>query len=198
MTALCWIQLICGALFSLQKSCQHFFYAVHPAPLCYNKNMKILIVSDTHGDSTAIKKITDMHSDYSIIIHAGDYARDLDFIGGTADKYSVKGNCDNPASPAPERLVITIGRSRIFLTHGHLQNAKGTYSQLVKESKENRADICIFGHTHLPLAENSDGILLINPGSAVKTRSRTGSASYAAAVLDESGDLLSAKIMTLK
>ena len=160
--------------------------------------MKILIVSDTHGDSSPIKKIMDIHSDFSIIIHAGDYARDLDFISGGTERYSVKGNCDSPASPAPERQLLRIGRNRIFLTHGHLQNAKGSYRQLVAESKENRADICIFGHTHLPLSENSDGILLINPGSAAKTRSRTGDASYAVASLDENGDLISAKIMTLK
>ena len=159
--------------------------------------MKVLIVSDTHGNSEPIEKIVSLHSDFSIIIHAGDYARDLDFLDTQIQKYTVKGNCDNPAHYAPERQLIDLGKSKIFLTHGHLQHAKLYFDQLIEESIKNSAEICVFGHTHKPIIENRDGILLINPGSIIKSRSRINMASYVLMTVDKTGDVIDAKIMTL-
>ncbi len=53
----------------------------------------------------------------------------------------------------------------MFLCHGDSYRVKYGLDMLEKKAKEVRADIVIFGHTHVPLNIKKDNILYINPGS---------------------------------
>ena len=53
---------------------------------------------------------------------------------------------------------IIIDNHRFFLTHGHIYN----WNNLPNISK---GDILCHGHTHVPLAEEYDDIIIFNPGS---------------------------------
>lgn len=47
---------------------------------------------------------------------------------------------------------------RLFLTHGHLYNS-------TKRPELKEGDVIAHGHTHVPVAELQDGVIIFNPGS---------------------------------
>ena len=76
----------------------------------------------------------------------------------------VRGNCDW-GSTLPSVGEITLEGRKIFYTHGHLHNVKYGLYQIVCAARERKADILLFGHTHVPLTDYEDGLYLLNPGS---------------------------------
>ncbi len=129
--------------------------------------MRILVVSDTHGNLYNFKKAVEQQRNAEIIIHCGDNKDELDEIKMMyQDKafYCVKGNCDF-ASMLPLEETITIENKKLFITHGHMYNAKMTLYNLCCKAREENADIVIFGHTHNAIAEYDDGLYILNPGS---------------------------------
>ncbi len=128
--------------------------------------MKILILSDTHGElSTAAEVIRSENPDH--VIHLGDCIRDaeeLSHLFPILPICKVPGNNDWFTDEAKEK-VITLAGARIFLCHGHTTGVRGGVSgQLAKALRQNCA-VSLFGHTHSPYLEERDGVLLLNPGS---------------------------------
>lgn len=129
--------------------------------------MRILVVSDTHGDLYSFKKAIEAQRSAEIIIHCGDSKDELDEIRMMyPDKcvIAVKGNCDFSSTlPLIEQRVIE--NKKLFITHGHMYNAKFTLYNLCCAARESKADIVIFGHTHNAVADYDDGLYILNPGS---------------------------------
>jgi len=79
---------------------------------------------------------------------------------------AVRGNCDSEVDQAllnfpvlgDYHLVLLPNGRRIFLTHGHIYNSHNLLPT-------RRGDIVASGHTHLPVAEAQDDVVLFNPGS---------------------------------
>lgn len=132
--------------------------------------MKLLIMSDTHGDAEVIREVRDYHTDVETIIHCGDSELPYDhpYLDGV---YKVRGNCDRDER-YPTEQIIQINDTKIFVTHGHLFNVKSSVLSLTYRAEELGAMICCFGHSHLLGAELIEGILFINPGSLLKPRGR--------------------------
>ncbi|AND41698.1 MULTISPECIES: metallophosphoesterase [Cytobacillus] len=132
--------------------------------------MKVLIVSDSHGLTSELSQIREMHPDMDLMIHCGDseLQADHDSLRGYA---AVRGNCDFEAA-FPEDRVEEAGGLRFFVTHGHRYSVKSTLMNLSYKAREMEADIVCFGHSHGLGAEMSDGILFINPGSIWLPRGR--------------------------
>lgn len=77
----------------------------------------------------------------------------------------VRGNCDTEVDQMvlsfpilADYAILTVGEICVYATHGH------------KFSKENlpplkAGDILLCGHTHIPVWEEKEGILIFNPGS---------------------------------
>ncbi len=130
---------------------------------------RILVFSDTHGDiDLCIDVIKRIPSD--IIIHTGDCSRDAeDLISIFPDKdiRYVKGNCDF-YSHASDFEIIEADGIRIFAAHGHEQGVKSDpeYTRLANTALEKDCDMAVFGHTHSPFEGETNGIMLLNPGSA--------------------------------
>ncbi len=151
--------------------------------------MKILVVSDTHGETERlISLVRSVKGGIKAIIHAGDYEGDAAEISKQFPDmpvYAVCGNCGYGGIMPPLRMV-ELGGKRIFITHGHRYNVNCTMMNLTYTALENKADICIFGHTHIPLVEKHTDLVIVNPGSLSRPRGGSG-ASYAVIDIDDKG-----------
>lgn len=129
--------------------------------------MRILILSDTHGDTGAIE-LALSDADAALALHLGDCAGDMAFVMRSHPDlpfHAVCGNCDF-TSATPVELTLEIGGKRLYLLHGHTKNVQNGDGALLAAAKKRGADIVLYGHTHIARAEHVDGMLLLNPGSA--------------------------------
>lgn len=127
-------------------------------------NFKMLVVSDSHGDRDILVRLLEHYqSDIDLFIHCGDSelpANDELF----KTYHVVAGNCDYDPAFKNDQL-ITFGKKRIWLTHGHLYQVNFSMENLKLASQQQRADFCFFGHTHRLGFELNEHCLFLNPGS---------------------------------
>lgn len=137
--------------------------------------MKCLCFSDSHGSPLNIRRALNMHPDAEILFFLGDGLDDLEPFLRDKNRaiLAVRGNCDRSAVLGDVIVKktdeITIENRRIVFTHGDLYGAKYGLDGLRALAEEKRADILLFGHTHLPLERyiptDEGGYYLFNPGS---------------------------------
>ncbi len=136
---------------------------------------RILVFSDSHGRCDyMIKTIENIPC--SLVVHLGDNVSDIEdvsYIYPDIKFEYVRGNCDFASSVAATKIIEAEG-FRIMLAHGHEYGVKGTLNRIKEFASENNIDCILYGHTHIPICEKEDGILLLNPGSG----SYPGSESY--------------------
>jgi len=133
--------------------------------------LKVLVVSDTHGNvSKAISEIK-KYNDIELVIHLGDYISDAKKIGDeTKMKIEcVKGNLD-AGQAGDESKVLEIEGHRLYITHGHKENVKYGLTKLYFTAESKSCDIALFGHSHMPVNEEYNNIIFINPGSIAQGR----------------------------
>ncbi len=152
--------------------------------------MKILVVSDTHGRNENLKKVIEKVSPIDMMIHLGDYYN-AEEIKRLVDcpVYMVAGNNDL-SSECPKEEAITIGKHRIFITHGHRYRVNYSMDSLIYRAMENKADIVMFGHTHVPLVKYEQGITVVNPGSLSLPRQYPFKPSYVIMETDRREEVL--------
>ncbi|MSS62774.1 metallophosphoesterase [Velocimicrobium porci] len=150
--------------------------------------MKVLIVSDSHGKNTNLDRVLEQVSPIDMLIHLGDLEGSEDYIEAVAEwPYElVSGNNDYFTDIEREKM-ITIGSYRVLLTHGHRQQVYCGTDMIKEWAKEKGADIVMFGHTHMPLIENDDDIIALNPGSISKPRQEGHIPTYMIMDLDRTG-----------
>lgn len=150
---------------------------------------RILVISDTHGQFFYLEKLHEVVGKIDSIIHLGDVARDEDYIqalfGCPVDM--VMGNNDYFTN-LPGEYTIKLGKHVVFLTHGHGYSVYNGTERLVRRAKALGADTAMFGHTHYPLIDVREGIMLINPGSISRPRQPGGRPTYVLLELDETGE----------
>lgn len=128
--------------------------------------MRILVVSDTHGNKEGICKAHQLVQPIDLVIHCGDGEADtwlLESIVSTP-VIRVAGNCDFESSAAKELLHEVCGR-KILICHGDRYGVKSGLSRLAARGREVAADVVLFGHTHQALLDDNHGLLLLNPGT---------------------------------
>jgi putative phosphoesterase len=153
------------------------------------QSMKFLIASDIHGALAQTKKILAAFeaekTDYLLL--GGDYLnhgprnslpdyyapeKTAELLNCYANKIiGIRGNCDSEVDQmllkfpmmGDYALIFLEGR-RCFLTHGHLYSPETLAWQETCPQLPN-GSVFISGHTHTPVLEYSEGILLLNPGS---------------------------------
>ncbi|WP_242975163.1 YfcE family phosphodiesterase [Anaerovirgula multivorans] len=157
--------------------------------------LKVVVLGDSHRDTSSIDMIGDVLKEAELVIHNGDNYKDLVYI---QDHYNpnaigVRGNCDLEESVAEERLEI-IEDKRVFITHGHRYGVKYGLSGIFYKGKELKADLVIFGHSHMPVNLIEDGMVLLNPGSVSLPR---GNSTRSFASL-EIKDSINVEIIELK
>lgn len=145
--------------------------------------MKIMIASDIHGSAYYAEKMMEVYRQSGaerlvllgdLLYHGprNDLPRDyapkkvIELLNSAADEIlCVRGNCDTEVDQMvldfpilADYAIIMLGNRLFYLTHGHKYGADNFPN--VK-----RGDGIIQGHTHVPMYEERDGVLCINPGS---------------------------------
>lgn len=155
-----------------------------PSPSVYGVLMSpapfIGVVSDTHGYYDPV--LDDLFAGAALIVHAGDVGPGvLDRLGYLAPVLAVLGNTDSPetlpglgaeAQAEAVGLRLLVGHIREALLRAHDPAGEGF-------------DVAVVGHSHRPKVEWLEATLVLNPGSA--GRSRFGLPRSAALVYVEGG-----------
>lgn len=160
--------------------------------------MRIGVISDTHIPSRASgipAEVLERFAGVGLILHAGDIsvAGALDQLRAVAPVQAVAGNVEDPplASTLPAELRVAAGGIEIGMVHN--SGAKeGRRARMGRRFPGCR--VVVFGHSHLPVVEDRDGLLLLNPGSACDPR-RAPAATVA--ILTVEGDQVSAELVNL-
>jgi len=139
------------------------------------RELTVGCVSDTHvpGRARALpEELLERLGEVDLILHAGDITvgRVLDDLRALAPVLAVAGNVDPPdVGGELERAVVAkIGPWTVGLTHGDLGRGGTTVERAL--GMFTGADVVVFGHSHQPLCESRDGVLLLNPGSPTDPR----------------------------
>ena len=137
--------------------------------------MKIGIISDTHGDMRSIEKAISYLEKCDLIIHAGDYIDDAEYIHYATDVEvkCVKGNSDLYRFDGDYELTFSVKNKKFFVCHGHYHDVKMGINSLYKLAKREDMDVVVFGHTHIPTYKTIDDIIFINPGSLAYPRGKS-------------------------
>lgn len=132
--------------------------------------MKVVAVSDTHtmGTSRTLPPSAWPYIETADhILHGGDVCDPalLDELKTFAPVTAVMGNCD-PWSikerGATESAKVELGGVKIGMIHD-AGPRDGRRNRLRKMFPDAR--VVAFGHSHMPVNEDEDGLLLFNPGS---------------------------------
>ncbi|MDX1674480.1 MAG: metallophosphoesterase family protein [Longimicrobiales bacterium] len=146
--------------------------------------MRLGLISDTHGRLRA--EVFDAFEGVDRILHAGDIgpADLLVELEAIAPVTAVWGNTDgfDVRQRVEEVARLEAGGHYIAVIHGH---QLGSPKPAGLRAALPDADIIVYGHTHRPLVEMTDGAAVINPGSAGAARFGL---SPSVAILDLSGE----------
>ena len=148
--------------------------------------MRILVISDSHGKTSAIEKAIESQPTAKHIFFLGDCVRDIeDFTFIYPDRFFhlVSGNCDY-SSMLKSVDAVTVEGVRILFTHGHPFSVKSGMARIREAAAQNGAQLVLFGHTHISYTEYSNGIHFVNPGSLSHG---DGGAGYAVVDIEPSG-----------
>lgn len=130
--------------------------------------MRIGLISDTHG--LLRPGVFSAFEGVERILHAGDIGgHDLLLeLGAIAPVDAVVGNTDgwDMRGVLAEELTQNLEGRTVTLLHGHVLGSP-TPPELRRLCP--RADIIVYGHTHVPLIDRA-GALTINPGAAGPAR----------------------------
>lgn len=151
--------------------------------------MKVLIVSDTHRSDRNLVRVMKLEGPVDRVIHLGDIEESegaiqkivgcpLDIVCGNNDFW-----CD-----LPKEKEITIGKYRVFLTHGHTYFVSLDTQMLKREACARGIQIAMYGHTHLPKIEEEQGVIVLNPGSLSYPRQQGRQPSYIVMEFDADGE----------
>ena len=106
--------------------------------------MKILVVSDTHGDCSRVIDVfqkLNKESPVDIIVHCGDYAADARELQARLGIHVawVKGNCDGGFSHTDWSILETEA-GNFLITHGHNEQVDFSKQNIYYKALENGCD----------------------------------------------------------
>ena len=128
--------------------------------------MKILVLSDSHGNIDNMARCVEMVQPRHAL-HLGDCIRDAEELQRRFPDLPmtmVPGNCDWGRTEQGE-VLLELGEKRILMMHGHTRSVKHTTMNARYAAQECAADILLFGHTHYAMVDYDGTLYLMNPGS---------------------------------
>lgn len=151
--------------------------------------MKVLIVSDTHRKHENLEKVIEKEGKLDLLIHLGDSEGNEDYIEQIAGCpiEIVSGNNDF-FSDLPREMEITVGKYKILLTHGHYYNVSLGTEKILQEGRAREVDIVMFGHTHRPVLDIKEDIVVLNPGSISYPRQEGKKPTYMVMKIGKDGN----------
>jgi putative phosphoesterase len=132
--------------------------------------MRILVMSDSHGNTPLALQACDMAGTFDVLFHLGDGAEDAAILVHALDVkvIHVAGNCDI-GSVSPRELLLKCEGKKLLLMHGDTCGVKIGLGMLEKRAREAEVDAVLFGHTHRATVITLSGILAVNPGTLMRT-----------------------------
>lgn len=132
--------------------------------------MKILVLSDSHGNLSNVRKAVNQFGvNADIIVHCGDATKgEAQWLQDNCKNsmvVCVKGNCDFGSWLNTEE-ILNVDGLKILITHSHLYNTKYTLDNLSYKAEELGCQLVLFGHTHTATDATLGNVRLVNPGSA--------------------------------
>ena len=140
--------------------------------------MRVIVFSDSHGNTRCMAKAISAIGAFDAIIHLGDIERDVRWLTENYSQYPiycVLGNNDFFSS-RPTETTVELGGARLYLCHGHTKGVRSGHVGLIAAAKARDCCAALYGHTHVAVDQTEDGILIFNPGSCSQPRS--GSPSF--------------------
>ena len=134
--------------------------------------MKILLVSDSHGNNEAINMLLKQYPNMDLYLHCGDSESDEFSL---YPYRSVMGNCDI-AYDFPHHLIIPTPYGNMLVQHKPNPDTDLLRSNHIK--------VFAYGHTHVRKYSEEFGIVCINPGSISFARDKYDG-SYAIVTITE-------------
>jgi len=136
--------------------------------------VRALVLSDTHLSADTLDRLPDevwrMAGEADVVLHGGDVV-DPALLRALAEQtpvHAVLGNNDRAlVGRLPERLELDLAGVTVAIVHDSGPRA-GRPERL--RSWFPSANVVVFGHSHDPLVEEHDGLLLVNPGSPTQRR----------------------------
>lgn len=134
--------------------------------------MRIGLVSDTHSNIQVLRKIAQIAPPVEMWLHAGDHWQEANVLTQLTGLkvIAVQGNTDPRTDEIKLDEYLEFEGFKIWLTHGHRYIEGDARSSLGFWAKQLEQDICVYGHTHIPMCEYYGENLLINPGSPSRPR----------------------------
>lgn len=147
--------------------------------------MRILVLSDSHGDSRAILRVLercDGRADMCVFL--GDGIGDAEYALSrfpALPRVIVRGNCDEffpSATEYPREMKFDADGTVFLAMHGHRpHDVKGGVGAAALYAAKNGASVLLFGHTHRKedrTVETANGaVRVINPGSVGRGSERS-------------------------
>lgn len=133
--------------------------------------MLVSVLADTHIKAPGKdlpKSAYEWIEKSDAIIHAGDLVNNiiLDRLSKMAPVYAVLGNNDSGVQ-LPLDLQVELGGVNVAVIHDSGPKG-GRRNRMRKRFPDAR--IVVFGHSHMPICEDDEGLLLFNPGSPTDKR----------------------------
>lgn len=142
--------------------------------------MKVLIVSDTHRNEDNLIEVLEIEKNPDLLIHCGDVEGSEDEIEHYAGCKTVfvAGNNDF-FSRLPREMEFQVEGMNVWVTHGHNYYVNTNPDYIRKEARIRNIDIVMYGHTHRPVIEKRENLIVINPGSLTYPRQEGRRPTYA-------------------
>ena len=127
-----------------------------------------------------------------LVLHLGDGIRDLSQLHVWAPNLPVefvRGNCDGWGGQE-EKILELLGH-RIWMLHGHTRGVKRSLTRLRTMARKLDVEVVLYGHTHVPLYMQEDGLHILNPGSI----GQYGKTEYGVIELEK--DMISCQLISM-
>lgn len=150
--------------------------------------MKILIISDTHGNHKNLDKVLEREKGIDMLLHMGDVEEGDTYLEAVLDCpiHIVAGNNDF-YSYLPREKELQLGTYQIWMTHGHTYYVSMNTRRLKQAARERKKDIVMYGHTHRPDIDIEEDLIVINPGSLTYPRQEGRKGTYIIMEIDADG-----------
>ena len=157
--------------------------------------MKMGFISDTHGGYDDLVQALNLLEGCEQICHIGDVLyhgprndipetydpkKIIEVLKGRKDIIYVRGNCDADVDEmvlgqdlSNKSRVVSFDNFKFYLVHGYEE----TEDERIQEAIKLGCNVVVYGHTHVKVLKEKDGIIVLNPGST--TIPKDGSRSIA-------------------
>lgn len=145
---------------------------------------RVALIGDTHIPQRCLRLpsvIFDLFAGSDLVLHTGDVGElwVLDQLSPIAPVVAVHGNDDSRDAQRelPYQQVVNVAGVRILLWHSHypdrIDEMESRHDDLiipklgrsVARAKRAGARVALFGHWHIPLIYEAEGVTVVNPGA---------------------------------